>query len=163
MNLRSADVGDIGALVLIRLDFFREMFPPRSPEDLEALANTLRRYYGRHLRVDFWAVLAEDNGRPIGAAFLNIYERPANPEVPNGRVGELSNVYTHPQYRSRGLARVMVGQLIKMAEEQGVSRLDLSASEAGRPVYEKLGFEADPGHTRMHLRLGAENITINIH
>lgn len=158
MNLRLADNNDLETLVRVRLDFFREMFPPQPSKDQDVLAATLRRHYLEHLGQTFWAVLAEDGGRTAGASFLNIYERPANPGMPNGRMGELSNVFTYPQYRSRGLATAMVRRLIQAAEERGVARIDLSASEAGRPVYEKLGFEADQRHTRMHLRLAPEKV-----
>ncbi|MDR2945400.1 MAG: GNAT family N-acetyltransferase, partial [Candidatus Adiutrix sp.] len=110
-------------------------------------------YYRKHLGQNFWAFLAEDDGRPAGAAFLSVYERPANPGIPNGLWGEVSNVFIYPEYRKRGLATALMQRLITLARERGVSRLDLSATEAGRPVYEKLGFSTDAAHTRMQLRL----------
>ena len=145
MNFRLAGIDDLDALVRVRLDFFREMFPPRPPEDQDALADTLRFYCRQHLGLDFWAILAEDSDRPAGAAFLNIYERPANPGAPNGRVGELSNVFTYPQYRRQGLATTMVRQLIGVAESLGISRMDLSASETGRRSMKSLVSGRIPG------------------
>ena len=157
MNFRLAGVDDLEALVRVRLDFFREMFPPQPPEDLKILTEALRRYYQEHLGLDFWAVLVEnDDGRLAGAAFLCLAECPPSPNMPDGRNAELYNVLTYPQYRGRGLAGEMIRRLIDQAIERKISRVVLSAGEAGQPVYKKLGFTEQAGYVRMYLKLDAD-------
>lgn len=153
MNIRLVNDGDLETLIQVRLDFFREMFEPQSREEERAMAETIRRYYAEHLGRDFWAVLAEDNGRLAGAAFITLAVWPPNPDMLDGRVGEVCNVLTYPQYRGRGVATEMMRRLIDVAKDQGASRVTLCASEAGKHVYLKLGFVEHAGHTRMHLKL----------
>ncbi len=51
------------------------------------------------------------------------------------------NVFTEAEYRSRGIAHAVLEELIAWAREQGCVRITLHASDAGRRVYERLGFE----------------------
>lgn len=50
------------------------------------------------------------------------------------------NVYTEPQWRGKGIARALMRELMRWASEQGTDRVVLHASDAGRPLYESLGF-----------------------
>jgi GNAT superfamily N-acetyltransferase len=50
------------------------------------------------------------------------------------------NVYTEVQWRGRGVARALMRTVMKWAEAQGTDRVVLHASDAGRPLYESLGF-----------------------
>ncbi len=111
-------------------------------------------YFQARLNRDCLAALALDGGIVAAAAFLVMIERPASPAVPNGRLGDLGNVLTAPAYRRRGLASAVARLLIAEGERRGLSRVDLAATAAGRPVYEALGFEADDGHTHMRLAWG---------
>jgi len=51
------------------------------------------------------------------------------------------NVYTEPEWRGRGIARALMKVLMEWAAGQGADRLVLHASDAGRPLYQSLGFE----------------------
>jgi GNAT superfamily N-acetyltransferase len=50
------------------------------------------------------------------------------------------NVYTEPDLRGRGLARALMTTLLEWATSQGFDRVLLHASDAGRPLYQSLGF-----------------------
>jgi GNAT superfamily N-acetyltransferase len=52
------------------------------------------------------------------------------------------NVYTEPAWRGQGIARALMKIMMDWAVEQGAERLVLHASDAGRPLYLSLGFEA---------------------
>ena len=52
------------------------------------------------------------------------------------------NVWTDPDFRRRGLARELVTRCVEAARERGVTRLSLGTTEAGRALYEELGFRA---------------------
>ena len=53
----------------------------------------------------------------------------------------LLNVYTYPEFRKRGLARVLTEKAIEWCRSRGYKVLWLHASKHGRPIYEALGFE----------------------
>ena len=52
------------------------------------------------------------------------------------------NVYTETQWRGKGVARALMRVLMEWATAQGADRVVLHASNAGRPMYEALGFRA---------------------
>ena len=66
------------------------------------------------------------NGRTVG--------------VTTGKLGLVINVFTEPEWRRRGLGVLLMQQVIDWSREQRLDRLILHASDAGRPLYEKLGF-----------------------
>jgi len=74
-----------------------------------------------------------------GAGF--IYKKP---------IATLSGIYVRPEFRSRGIARALTNAAIDWCRERECSAIRLVASDAGRPLYESLGFM--PG-AEMRLRL----------
>jgi ribosomal protein S18 acetylase RimI-like enzyme len=56
------------------------------------------------------------------------------------RRANIVNVYTQPDHRRKGLARQLMDQLIDIAREERYPVLQLHASDAGRPLYESMGF-----------------------
>jgi GNAT superfamily N-acetyltransferase len=52
------------------------------------------------------------------------------------------NVYTEPEFRRRGIARQIVVTILDWAQQRGLRTINLHASNEGRSLYEKLGFEA---------------------
>jgi len=57
------------------------------------------------------------------------------------RRATLTNVFVEPGHRRRGIARAMVKQLINLCKCEQYPVLNLHSSEAGRSLYESLGFE----------------------
>jgi GNAT superfamily N-acetyltransferase len=51
------------------------------------------------------------------------------------------NVYTQPESRRNGLARKLLEHAIEWCRANKVSTVILHASEAGRPLYQSLGFK----------------------
>lgn len=56
------------------------------------------------------------------------------------RLGWIGMVLTRPDFRRRGLARLLLGRALAMADASGVETLGLDATDEGRPLYEQLGF-----------------------
>ena len=65
-----------------------------------------------------------------------------------GRQGVVVNVFTEPEWRRRGLARLLMEQIVTWARKQGIESLVLHASDDGRALYKKLGF-IDTNEMRM--------------
>ena len=143
MLIRKATVEDIDLLVSLRLDYIRADWGSLTAEAEGTIATQFRSYLMEHLPAgDFAAVLAMEGETVMAAAYLVISEKPANPVYPNGITGLILNVLTYPAYRRRGIATRLLEALIAEARQAGVSCLELSATEDGMPLYEKLGFTA---------------------
>ena len=141
--IRYADERDIPALVQIRLDYLADDFRPLTDAEKQSFTKKLAAYYGKHLGVDFFAVLACMGADVVTSAFLVIDERPVNLYFPNGRIGTVLNVYTKQDWRKQGLASGVMKELLNLAREKQVSRLSLISSEMGKKLYENLGFQVD--------------------
>jgi len=86
--------------------------------------------------------LKELEGGVVAGAGMLLYEFPPSPVTPGTRRAYLLNVYTLPQYRGRGLAAEVVRAALSDAAARGAWTVTLHASEAGRGVYERLGFRS---------------------
>ncbi len=59
-----------------------------------------------------------------------------------GPRANILNVYTEMEYRGQGLARQLMEAILQWLRENHVGTVILHASEQGRTLYEKLGFQA---------------------
>jgi GNAT superfamily N-acetyltransferase len=86
--------------------------------------------------------IVSDVDLPIASAGLLILDWPPHPLDPTGENrGYLLNVFVEPDYRKRGLARQLVGGCMAEARRRNIRVVTLHASEAGRPLYETVGFK----------------------
>ena len=88
-----------------------------------------------------WFAVAPDGSIAAGAGLWLMEWMPHRPDGP-GRRGNVLNVYTKPAYRSRGLARRLMNEILEWARGCGIEVVVLNASDAGRPLYESMGFRA---------------------
>lgn len=85
--------------------------------------------------------IATDRGEPIASAGLLLLDWPPHPRDPSGcQRGYILNVFVRPDYRRRGLASALTEHCLAEAGSRNIRVVTLHASDAGRPVYEQLGF-----------------------
>jgi GNAT superfamily N-acetyltransferase len=85
--------------------------------------------------------VAEENLRVAGSAGLLLVDWPPHPFHPeSSQRGYLLNVFVEPEFRKRGLAQELVEKCLDEAHARGIRVVTLHSSDAGRPVYAKLGF-----------------------
>ena len=153
-DVRMASYDDIDMLVRARFDYFAAEKWEVSDEQYIAIKANLIEYYPEHLNIDFFAAIAETGGQTASVAFLAIAEMPAGLSFPTGKTGTVLNVLTYPEHRRKGYATAVMAALIGEARRQNLSYIELSASEAGKPLYQKLGFTEKPScFTGMRLPL----------
>ena len=118
---------------------------PMTPADVEpVVAAFIRADWGdRRSYLDFATrhpethpFVAEAEGEVIGTGVLTI----------NGSVGWIGTIWVEPAWRRRGVGMALTQATIDTAETAGCRTLLLVATEAGRPLYEKIGFEVQTWH-----------------
>src|SRR5436190_258510 len=78
-----------------------------------------------------------------GIQLQSILPRPiAASTIGEGRQGTIINVFTEPQWRRLGVARLLIREIVAWSRSERLDRLVLHASGQGRPIYERLGFVA---------------------
>ena len=82
----------------------------------------------------------EVGGDIVATAIGTLEVGPPNPWCPRGRIVRLANVFTLPDHRDRGYGTALVIDVIEWARSISADRVDLSATEGGERVYQRLGF-----------------------
>jgi GNAT superfamily N-acetyltransferase len=139
--IREATLADLATIVAHRRGMFRDMGSEEAT--LDKIAKNSAPYIERGLREGWYrGWLAVANAGVVAGAGVIIYDWPTGPLDPEQtKRAYLLNVYTEPDFRRLGLARKLTEIAMEWARAAGFNVLWLHASEQGRPVYEKLGFE----------------------
>lgn len=132
---------DIGELTELRISYLQEDLGVVSDENLELMQATLPSYYEKHLNKDLIVYVARDEMDIVSCAFLLIVEKPMSPSFITGKTGTVLNVYTKSEYRKRGYAKELITMMLKDAKVEGVSVIELKATEDGYSLYKLVGFE----------------------
>ena len=141
VEVRLAGETDIADLVRLR----RMMWEAMGVEDVSQLNATdeaAAAYFSAAIAAGtFHGWLAvTGTGTAVGAGGVVIDQHPPGPGNLSGRVGYVMNLVTDPRYRRRGIGRRIMETILGWLKEQGVRHVSLHATEAGRPLYEELGF-----------------------
>ena len=141
MIFDKATIEDIGVLTDLRIAYLNEDLGVISNENLELMQASLPSYYEKHLNKDLMAYVARDEMDIVSCAFLLIVEKPMSPSFFTGKTGTVLNVYTKPNYRKKGYAKKLITTMLEDAKAEGLSIIELKATEDGYSRYKSVGFE----------------------
>jgi GNAT superfamily N-acetyltransferase len=140
ITIRQANLDDVEEMVRLRHDMQAEM-GEHDAKAADAIVDATRDYFQKQLTgKHFVGILAEDEGRIVGTGSFVVYDTPPSVPNPSGVDAYVLNMYTVPEYRGRGIAKLILDALLQRAYEEGARRIWLRTSEKARPVYEHLGF-----------------------
>ena len=134
MKVEKAGMGDIEALVKMRLCYLIEDNGSLDARDLAAIKRGLPGYFQAHLDKDLFIYVIRDGQNIVSCAFLLIVEKPMS----------------CPSYRRKGCAKRIMEALLSEAKKMEISVIELKATEDGYPLYRSVGFmEDDSKYHRM--------------
>lgn len=152
ITIRTADLNDVETLVRFRFLYMTDVEGELTEAQTNALKSQLPEYFRSHIGQDFTAYFAEEKGVPVAVIFMVRLQKPASVHFLSGSTCYLMNVYTCDGYRRMGIASQILDRLIEDAKKEGITCIDLSATEMGKPVYLKKGF-IPRGNTEMRMEL----------
>ena len=145
------EAGDVEVILHHRRSMFRDM-GEGTAEELDRMVEVARPWFARAL-VDgsyrHWLAMDASGGVAGGGGVL-LCPWPANPHDPCTERAVILNVYTEAEFRRRGIARQVMQVMLEWIESYGLRSVNLHASDEGRALYEKLGFNPT---NEMRLRL----------
>lgn len=94
--------------------------------------------------------LAEEAGHIVGTA--GAFLRSGRSNILLDVEATLAGIYVVPGHRRRGIARELTVRAIEWCKQRGCVRIRLQASDAGRPLYESLGFKPFSDMMKLDLR-----------
>jgi GNAT superfamily N-acetyltransferase len=140
-KLREATGADVRTIIHHRRGMFREM-GFRDEAALDAMEATSAPFIKSGLEDgSYRGWLVQTEVGVVAGGGLVIVGYPSAPHDPSTRRAWILNMYTEPEYRGRGYARSIVEAMVAWSRKQGFGWVSLHASEAGRHLYEALGFE----------------------
>jgi GNAT superfamily N-acetyltransferase len=150
LTINKATIDEIDTIMRWRMTVLHDVFTIPSDADVSELEKSNREYYlsqipnGGHI-----ACFARLGGEIIGCGGVCLYHEMPSPDNASGRCAYLMNIYVQPQYRKHGYGRLVTEWLIGHAKEQGITKIYLEASTAGKLMYKHLGFSEMEGYLKL--------------
>jgi len=154
MYLREASGSDISMMAKHHRKMFEEIWEQQG-EHLEATrAIEIEKAYTNKLETELksgickaWVI--EDEGKFISSGAITFVSFVPNPSDLSSKVAYLHSMYTEESHRNQKCAQRILNKIIDHCKSQGVKRITLNASDAGKPMYEKIGFHYAPDTMRL--------------
>lgn len=150
--IRPGGIGDLSHILHHRRAMFAEM-GGAGEHALDRMQQASEQYLREALPSGgYRAWMAETkDGRVVSGAGIAIVPWPGSPDFPATRRGWILSVYTEPAFRRRGIARRIMEGIIDWCRSEGFDYVSLHASDDGRLLYEKMGFQPT-NEMRLYLR-----------
>jgi GNAT superfamily N-acetyltransferase len=140
--IREVRVGDVAAICGHRRQMFEEAGV--AAETLDTMGEAFPAWLVARIEDgSYFGYIAEEDSAIVGGIGLRLIDWPPSPWHPTvNKRGYILNLYVEPSFRGRGVAKAMMAKAEECFRELGVTYEILHATVMGRPLYEKLGWEA---------------------
>lgn len=157
MNLQDATIDDIRILSIHYRKMFEEIWEQKGLKIEKDRALELESAYREKIEKQIpkgtckaWVVKSDNQITASGA--ITIVSFVPVPSDINHNVAYLHSMYTEKAYRHQKCAQQIVDRAIQYCQQNGINRVVLNASDAGRPIYEKSGFVSSPETMRLFIK-----------
>jgi GNAT superfamily N-acetyltransferase len=149
MKLRIANTNDIETLVFHRrqmfLDIDFERYGVNGRQGLEKTDSMYREYLTNGIPSgQTIGVVIEDECKIVASGCVSFVDWPSEPLFMSNKVCHIHSVYTIPDERRKGYARVIMTEIERHCKNAGQRVLILWASRQGKPMYFSMGYEETP-------------------
>ncbi|MCL1787649.1 MAG: GNAT family N-acetyltransferase [Defluviitaleaceae bacterium] len=147
ITYRKATAADSTALTQIRMENMAPYNQDASTQDLETLRKSILHHFESSFADgSFITWLACDGDNIIATSGLTFFRNTPSMTNLTGKTGYITNMYTRPEYRRRGIGSKLFSLTMKEAVAQGCGRLVLYGTPMANTMYKKLGFEDCAGY-----------------
>jgi len=145
MTLREASIQDIPAMAQHHRMMFEEIWEQKGDHLDTHRACEIQKAYTLKLETELnsgickaWVI--EDDGEIVSSGGITFVSFVPNPYDLSSKIAYLHSIYTEKSRRHRKCAQRIIDSAIQYCSAQVI----LTASAAGKPVYEKIGFRSTP-------------------
>jgi GNAT superfamily N-acetyltransferase len=152
MRYRLATEDDVHALAEMRWQFRTEAEgPPQTITKADFVA-ACAEFFRRALGEGHWACwIAEQDGQIVSHMFIQRIRKIPNPYRLHGEFGYITNAYTRPAFRYRGIGSALLEKVKEWAGQQDLELLILWPSDKSVDFYNRAGFSSE--HEILQCRL----------
>jgi GNAT superfamily N-acetyltransferase len=156
-TIREATPKDILRLVIHHRKMFQEILKNRGEDLALSVSKAIEKSYREKLKKELligtckvWII--EDGDKIIASGAITIIRLVPTPIDLSSNAVWLHSMYTEKKYRGHQCAQRIIKKALQCCKKNGLKRIMLNASPAGRPVYEKLGFQPSPDTMRLIIK-----------
>lgn len=145
LTTRPLTTEDLELICQQRERIFRESNAPGRTEEILATQTAhFRPWLAQRLREkSYFGYIVEDAGKPVAGIGLMLIDWPPGPSHPTSdKRGYVLNVFVEPSHRRKGLAAILMELADRDFAARGASYAVLHSTRMGRPLYEKIGWNA---------------------
>jgi len=95
--------------------------------------------------------LIENGNQIVASGAITVVSLVPTPSDFSSKVAYLHSMYTEKAFRGKCFANRIVRKALEYCRANGIKRMFLNASEAGRPIYERIGFSSWPEMMRISI------------
>ncbi|MCG8619226.1 MAG: GNAT family N-acetyltransferase [Desulfobacterales bacterium] len=154
MNVQDAVLDDIPAMALHHRKMFEEIWEKNDSRIERIRGEELATAYRDKLNTQMpeglckaW-VIKKDN-EVIASGAITLVSFVPSPSDLNHTVAYLHSIYTEKRHRKKQCARMILDRAVQYCRENGIARVFLNASDAGKSLYESAGFSSSPDTMRL--------------
>jgi GNAT superfamily N-acetyltransferase len=142
VTIRLATATDVPALAELRHAFTFE--DPGQPVELrDDFEDAFTEIVSTGIISGRWTVwVAEAEGEIVSHVFIGLIDKIPRPIRQDRWLGYVTNVYTRPEHRGRGIGAAMLDRVTSWAAEQQVELLVVWPSDESVGFYERAGFSS---------------------
>ena len=145
-DIQHATLKDAELLVRHRLSMWQDILPEPAISVTGTEERTLEWTREKLSSGKLVGLIAKtEEGQVAGSGCIWIREQAPLPMSQFLEAPYLLSLYTEREFRRRGVARLIVETAIAWCRAHGYDRVNLDASEAGKSLYETLGFKTGYG------------------
>ena len=137
MIYRKATKEDIDNIIEMRINLLTEE-AAAMPINIET---ELKGYFVAELDKTIVVMLAEENGKLVATSSVIFQQYPPSFSNIQGMRAYVTNVYTVPEYRRKGINTILLNKLVDEVKARDISYIWLWATEQGKQLYKKFGFQ----------------------
>jgi GNAT superfamily N-acetyltransferase len=156
MHIREALIGDISIMAEYHRKMFEEIWEKKGEHLENVRAIEIEKAYTQKLETEMnsgtckaWVI--EDKGEIISSGAITFVSFVPTPNDVSSKIAYLHSVYTRKSHRNGKCAQRIVRTAISYCRSHGVNTIILGASNAGKPIYEKIGFRSTPEMMRLFI------------
>jgi GNAT superfamily N-acetyltransferase len=145
MLYRLATNSDLLELAGMRWDLRTEVHPAPAGATREDFIPACLEFLREALANGRWAVwVAEEDGQLVSQIYVQRIRKIPRPGKLLAEFGYVTNVYTRPAYRDRGVGAALLAQVKQWAQREKLEMLILWPSQRAVPFYLRAGFSPSP-------------------
>ena len=140
MNIITLNHKNVNQFWELRLCLLRKLGEISTETNLTDLEKSTKEYFLSNINKSLICYGIIDNDEIISIASLCLFNSIPYQENLTGKEGYILNVFTTPEFREQGLAKLLLQEIIKYAKNNDIKKLGLNSSEHGKHLYASLVF-----------------------